>query len=98
MEESRDMNTLAQYKLPDGNNIRMGFVPDNLRMTLEQFETLWELQPVEPQQIRMSGRMVDIPTTESLWAQLSVFRTNGCRRSDSGSARTVFEMGSGSSR
>ena len=52
------MNTFAQYELPDGNNIRMGFVPDNLRMTLEQFETLWELQPVEPQQIRMSGRMI----------------------------------------
>ena len=30
-------------------------------MTSEQFEALWELQPVEPQRIRMSGRMVDIP-------------------------------------
>ena len=55
------MDTIAQYELPDGNNVRMGFVADHLRMTHEQFETLWELQPVEPQQIRMSGRMVDIP-------------------------------------
>ena len=79
------MNTFAQCELPDGNNVRMGFVPDNLRMTQEPFETLWELQPVE-QQIRMSGRMVDIPTTESFRSQLSVFRTNGCRSTD---ARTA---------
>ena len=55
------MNTFAQHELPDGNSIRMGFVPDNLLMTQEPFDNLWALQPVEPQQIRMSGRMVDIP-------------------------------------
>ena len=55
------MNTFVRYELPDGNSIRVGFVPDNLRMTQEQFETLWEWQPIEPQQIRMSGRMIDIP-------------------------------------
>ena len=55
------MNIFARYELPDGNKILMGFVPDMLRMNQEQFEALWDLQPVEPQQIRMSGRMVDIP-------------------------------------
>ena len=29
------MNTFAQHELPDGNSIRMGFVPDNLLMTQE---------------------------------------------------------------
>ena len=55
------MDAFVQQDLPDGNKIRMGFVPDNLRMALEKFETLWDLQPVEPQLIRMSGRMVEIP-------------------------------------
>jgi alkylated DNA repair dioxygenase AlkB len=57
------------HTLCGGHTFWVGELPESLCFTAEQFEALWQLQPVDSPTIRMHGRLVKVPRKQQAYGK-----------------------------